>query len=484
MLTATASAPKQTRAEIRQEVLRCALSPLYFIERYCKIFDAVAQDWIPFTLWPAQIEVLRAVNEQRSFNIALKSRQVGLTWLGLAYNLWGMIFRPVWVGLMFSLRDNEAIYLLSQERLRGMYARLPDWLRAYAPITVENSHQFRLANQSIAYAFPTTAGDGYTATFVLVDEADLIPDLDRLMGKVKPTIDAGGRMLLISRPDKRKPGSLFKAMYRGARDGMNNYRAHFIPWHAHPGRDQAWYEAQKRDALVNAGSLDTVWEQYPATDEEALAANSKDKRFPGVWLRNVFERMLPRDVPGAPSVPGLIVFHPPRPKVKYVLGADPAEGNPNSDDSALEVLEVETGEQVAHLSGKFEPSTFGEYAVAIIRWYNNAPILPERNNHGHAFILALKQSGRARVLTASDGKPGYLTTPTSKALLIDRLADELKGQGVLIHHQKTFDQLASIEGSSLSAPSGEHDDAAMAFALASYARAKAAGAAYIGVWTT
>jgi len=49
-----------------------------------------------------------------------------------------------------------------------------------------------LANGSVARAFPTNAGDSYTATLAIVDEADLVPDLDRLMRSVKPTIDAGG----------------------------------------------------------------------------------------------------------------------------------------------------------------------------------------------------------------------------------------------------------------------------------------------------
>jgi len=61
---------------------------------------------------------------------------------------------------------------------------------------------------------------------------------------------------------------------------------------------------------------------------------------------------------GAPPVPNLTVFAVPVPGRKYVIGADPAEGNPTSDDSAATVLDVETGEEVATLAGKFELALF------------------------------------------------------------------------------------------------------------------------------
>ena len=97
-------------------------------------------------------------------------------------------------------------------RLRGMYDRLPPWLKVQGFLT-DNDHEWALSNGSRALAFPTTAGDSYTATLAVVDEADLCPDLDRLMRAVKPTIDGGGRMVLLSRSDKSRPQSAFKRMY-------------------------------------------------------------------------------------------------------------------------------------------------------------------------------------------------------------------------------------------------------------------------------
>ena len=55
---------------------------------------------------------------------------------------------------------------------------------------------------------------------------------------------------------------LIKSIYKAAKAGKNAWKAVFLPWSARPERTPAWYEAQRRDALANEGSLDSVHEQY------------------------------------------------------------------------------------------------------------------------------------------------------------------------------------------------------------------------------
>ena len=85
-----------------------------------------------------------------------------------------MLFCLAATVLLFSRRDDEAVDLLGT-RLRGMYDRLPDWLKVRW-FGVDNDHEWALSNGSRVLAFPTTAGDSYTATLAIVDEADLVPD--------------------------------------------------------------------------------------------------------------------------------------------------------------------------------------------------------------------------------------------------------------------------------------------------------------------
>jgi hypothetical protein len=454
------------------EWLTCAESPVYFIHTYCQIYDATERAWIPFHLWREQATTLMEITANRLV-VILKARQLGLTWLALGFVLWLMLFRAPSVSLLFSRRDDEAIYLLGQERLRGMYQRLPEWMKARR-VTDNNDHEWILSNGSVARAFPTTAGDSYTATAVVVDEADLVPDLGKVLNAVKPTIDAGGWMILLSRTDNSKPESEFKQIYRAAKKGTTSWKAVFLPWSVRPDRDGAWYERQKADVLARTGSLDDLYQQYPSTDTEALSPRTLDKRIAPEWLRQCYEEIDPhptlsqgaRDVGKAPAIPGLRLYVEPGAGRRYVIGVDPAEGNPTSDDSALTVLDAESGEEAASLAGKFQPAMIAAHADEIGRYFNRAGLMVERNNHGHAVLLWLRDHSSLSILNGYDGKGGWLSNSKGKALLYTTCADAFREKTTKCHTFETFVQLSSIDGSTLLAPEGQHDDLADSYALA------------------
>ena len=167
-----------------------------------------------------------------------------------------------------------------------------------------------------------------------------------------------------------------------------------------------------------------------------------------------------------PAIPNLSVYRAPQEGHHYVVGADPAEGNPNSDDSAATVMDAETWEEVASLALKAEPTVFAAYLDELAAFFLGADILPERNNHGHTLIAALRAGGRHRVLNGYDGKPGWLSNVKGKVLLYDACADAIRDGAVVIRSPETVSQLASIEAGTLRAPEGLHDDRADSFALA------------------
>jgi hypothetical protein len=217
--------------------------------------------------------------------------------------------------------------------------------------------------------------------------------------------------------------------------------------------------------------VDDLHEQYPTCDAEALAPRSLDKRLPAEWLRRCYEPQEP--LPGPfhhlhrpPAIPGLAVYALPAPGRRYVIGADPAEGNPTSDDSALVVLDVDSREEVACLAGRFEPATFAAHLDVIGRYYGRARVMLERNNHGHVVLLWLRDHSGLVCLGGHDGKMGWLSNTKGKPLLYDRAGEVLRDEEAIIHGVEAFSQLASIEGSTLRAPEGQPDDVAMAFVLA------------------
>jgi hypothetical protein len=270
----------------------------------------------------------------------------------------------------------------------------------------------------------------------------------------------------------------------------------FLPWNARPERTAAWYAAQRQEVVTRTGFLDALHQEYPQTDTEALAPLSADKRLPAAWLERCYEerrwtidegRGREAGAPSSvvyrpPSMPQLEVYRAPERGRSYVVGVDPAEGNPTSDNSALEVLDAETGEECAALVGKFQPAVLAGHAGVISDWYNEAVILVERNNHGHAVLLALEQDPkrRQRVLKGRDKRPGWLDNSLGKTMLYDALADSVRDENLLLHSFVTYQQVASIEGASLRAPEGQADDRADALALANLARTLSRKAVSVG----
>lgn len=447
--------------EIQKEWLKCYVDVRYFAMRYGWLYNATARAWLPFTLWPAQMTTLRRMADERML-VVLKARQLGISWLSLAYALWLLLFHAPATVLLFSLREAEAVELLG--RLKQMHERLPKWMQVRRVLRA-GGKEWVLSNGSRALAFSTKGGRSHTGTLAIVDEADFVPELSSFLNGVKPTIDAGGKLFLISTSDKSRPVSTFKNLFRAAVEGVGDYKPVFLPWSARPGRDVSWHERTKAEMFAQRGTNDDFYAEYPATVEEALAPEELDRRLPYSWVKLVTEEALALSEAEGPAVPGLTVYLKPEPGRRYVIGADPAEGNPNSDDSAAIVLEEESWGEVANLVGKLEPSVFASHIGEVSEYYNGADALVERNNHGHTVILKLREDGKARVLNGYDGKPGWLNNIKGKPMLYDSVAEAIRDQACIVRSKKTAGQLASIEASTLSAPEGLMDDCAMAFCL-------------------
>lgn len=429
-----------------------------FVRKCCQIENKATGGWEPFDLWPAQEELANILAApERPHVAALKARQVGFTWEALAYGLWDLCYVPGCLVLLYSYRDTEAIELM--RRITGMAARLPAYFHMKP---LGDKHHQIFPNGSEVRAFPTTAGDSYTARLVVVDEADIIPNLNDLLGRVKPTIDNGGQLVLVSRADKKRPVTPFKSLYTDAKRGVNSYRAFFAPWHAHPNRDQSWYDKTSRDYFSATGSNDQMYEQYPATDDEALSARELDKRYPPAWVKQCYTESGQID---AHVIPGWTVYEKPDRDETYVIGVDVAEGDSEYGDYSAAIVMNSKGEECACFVGRLDCSVFAAHLGDVARQYGDAALLVERNNHGHLVIARLRDADH-RIITGRDGKLGWHTNAVSKADMCQDLADHLRDKEVTIKSRNVYGEVNSIELMTLSAPEGLHDDLHVAFALA------------------
>ena len=346
-----------------------------------------------------------------------------------------------------------------------MYGRLPEWQQSKG-VQLSNETRWVLSNGSRALAFSTRSGRSYTGTLAIVDEADFVPELSQFLNAVKPTIDAGGQLFLISTSDKKRPISTFKNLFRAAVAGHGDYKHVFLPWWARPGRDDAWRQSVQAEMFAQRGTNDDFFAEYPATPEEALAAEQLDRRLPLDWLKRCMQTELGgaagRGSGGAgPGGVGAAGAGPP-------LRDRRGSGRRQPQLGRICRVRAGCGELGAggHARGQGRARAFAGYVDQVGMWFNGADVLPERNNHGHLFIREIERLGPSAGAAGLRRQPGWLSNIKGKPLFYGLLADAVHEGVCVVRDSETAVQLASIEASTLRAPEGLHDDRATAFALA------------------
>ncbi len=121
---------------LKEEYIKCATNPVYFMKKYCYI-QHPQRGRIQFQLYPFQEKVLKLFQEN-PYSIVLKSRQLGLSTLSAGYGLWLMIFFENKNILALATTQATARNLVS--KVQFMYENLPSWLK----ITHEENNKLSL----------------------------------------------------------------------------------------------------------------------------------------------------------------------------------------------------------------------------------------------------------------------------------------------------------------------------------------------------
>lgn len=215
--------------------------------------------------------------------LILKARQLGISWLVCGYVLWLCLFRRGRSVLMFSRGLLEANELV--RRVRVMYQRLPDWLRATLPrLVVDNTQVLAWSNGSRVQSLAATenAGRSFTASLVVMDEFAFLEWPQRLYTATKPTIDAGGQLVCLSTANGAQ--GLFYDLWQRAEKQQGEFVPVFLPWHVRPDRDVAWYRRVQADAVDPL----LFQQEYPATADEAFVSTNRSPFLPDIswWDAN------------------------------------------------------------------------------------------------------------------------------------------------------------------------------------------------------
>jgi hypothetical protein len=175
------------------------------------------------------------------------------------------------------------------------------------------------------------------------------------------------------------------------------------------------------------------------------------------------------------------VWQTPKLGEKYVIGADVAEGisGDKHDYSSADVIRCSNGQQVCHVNCKLDPDQWGAFLNHLGRYYNDALIGCEANNHGLTTITTLKHKcypkvyQREKLDAQGTGRKqkqaGWLTTTKSKFKIIDGLVTIVRDRDTGIVCYETIEEFKNysiLEDGSYGAMPGKHDDRVMSYAIA------------------
>lgn len=146
------------------------------------------------------------------------------------------------------------------------------------------------------------------------------------------------------------------------------------------------------------------------------------------------------------------IFEHPRPNKFYALGCDVAEGIESGDYSCACVLDTE-GNQVAVWHGHAAPDIFGEILCRIGKYYNNALVAVEVNNHGISVTTKMRDRMYDNVYMRQvkdergedyTSKIGWHTNLKTKPLMLDELIGAVRDDRIVIYDHDLLVEMTEL----------------------------------------
>jgi hypothetical protein len=184
----------------------------------------------------------------------------------------------------------------------------------------------------------------------------------------------------------------------------------------------------------------------------------------------------------------LRIWKMPEPGQLYVIGVDPASGKTELDWAAAVVVECSQGSTVATWRGHIEPSPFAEIVFTLGSFYgrymnpSQAFLCPETNNHGIAFLDAIRAIGYINIYTRQTWDRigntftptvGFCTSMKTKPMLIKRGREALSNPKCRIRDKIILQEASTFitnDAGREEAMEGSHDDTLFAWMLAQEGR--------------
>lgn len=424
-------------------------------------------------------------------NVNLKARQLGFTTIavidGLDDCLWTGNFEA---GIIADDLDNAAKIF---EKAKLAFENLPEWIKKCRKPTTDKVGEYKFPNGSvfsvdtsfrggtlsrlhvselgkISKKYPEKAKEIITGAFEAVPKNGYI-DIESTAEGI------GGAFYDICQEAIGKDPEKLKSL---------EFKFFFFPWWKNPEYQEpgevelskelieyfAYLEKEQSIKLTRAqmnwyalkkqSLKGEMQQEYPSFPEEAFLASGRpvfDQQKLASRIKAVKEKppeakiFVIKDMEGNEYTVPVKIFKAPVKGMTYALGGDPAEGLEEGDNSALSVLSRDF-EQVATYAGKLDPDLFGALLVEVAKFYQNAIVAWEANNHGHAVEAAVKLRKYFRVFRRESkeeigkeikDKIGWLNTVKSKMEMLDELKESYRDGSLEINCEETLREMLTCK---------------------------------------
>lgn len=497
------------------EFAKCAADPVYYMNTYGHVFNAKKRMVTRMECFEYQNDCLRNFHEYQN-NIILKSRQTGLSVITAGYVAWRLLFRYDEKILIIANDGAGAVRFL--ETVKQFIEHTPIWLKPDA-IEQDNTKKIAFSNNSYAEAKASSpnAGRGDSLTMLILDETAFIRDDDAIwMGAGMALSATGGKCVMISTPNGTS--GLYYKTWRETVNGDSDFHGKTVHWIENPNSSEGlemkkdsngnevpwspWYEAQcKRliwDSVKIAQELDLSFEGSKRLAVDAQLVSKYHTKVekdctPEACIR--FDFMQKEDLSQFVSVTQedttMQIFKKPEEGARYILAADVARGD-GQDYSTIQVLDVETLEQVAEYRDKVGPDLFPFVINAVANMYNMAYVVIEANSFGLGVCFDIRDKfkyPRNRLYFSKNIKdihvrhysykvnegteiPGFQTSRKNRVLLVKAIIEHMREGSLILHSKKLMMEFQTfiMNGDKPEHEKGANDDLIMALGIALYIR--------------
>jgi hypothetical protein len=458
----------------------------------------------------------------------------GLSTLTGTYALWLAMFNNYKTILIVSRTDNDSKDFLKRN-IRIPYSYLPEAIKKiWRKPEPDNEHQLGFRNGSVIKSLTSNKEviRSNAASFIIVDEAAFMRDMEDMWGAGYPSLTHGGKCAVVS-----TSGAINNWYWRAWQDAINK-KGIFHPidiqwwdmdWCIEKGNvkiapTEGIKECKTPEEIEMYGKYTSSWLKE---QRMALLDGNDDSRFKRECLthfigigksvinQSVITYYQEKTVEDPIKKIGMVEYTQPQtgevltldfqdklwiwrfPKKQdklskipitnemFVLGSDIATGE-GIDMSTITVIDAITREQVAEWQGYIRPKMLAYMIDYIGRMYNNAMAVVERSGIGYDTVKELYQDlnypnmymekRRNAIMAHVKRKqlmPGFSTTESSKLLLVKTLKDNLGENGYIIKSTRMLEELSifsHLNRNKIGAEPGKgnHDDLVISLGLALY----------------